>query len=379
MTDLVVISLESWDGVWRRNQHLIWRMLQADAALRVLFVEPPADPSHDVRSGRKPTLGQRPSDRELPGRLWTMRPLKPLPRRLDPGADARIARSIARRARALGMTDPILWVNDPGGAEVSRLTGWPTLYDMTDDWLAADRPAGELARVGAQEQYLLGHAEQVVACSPELQRRKTGLRGKAHDPVALVPNAVDLDAYREPQPRPADLPAGASVVYVGTLHSDRLDVELSAILAKRLTGRATLVLVGPDALTEAAGARLAAAGVVLLGPRAHGDVIAYLQHADVLVVPHVVSSFTDSLDPIKLYEYQAVGRPVVSTRVAGFRDAEGPGIALADGEAFAEAVLAALASSRPFPAGADREVADWDDRAIAMLGILERMNRPGGA
>ena len=54
--------------------------------------------------------------------------------------------------------------------------------------------------------------------------------------------------------------------------------------------------------------------------------IGYLQHADVLVVPHVVTSFTDSLDPIKLYEYQAVGRPVVSTPVAGFRDADDPRI-----------------------------------------------------
>ena len=43
--------------------------------------------------------------------------------------------------------------------------------------------------------------------------------------------------------------------------------------------------------------------------------IAYLQHADVLVVPHLVNAFTDSLDPIKLYEYQAVDKPVISTPV----------------------------------------------------------------
>ena len=56
---------------------------------------------------------------------------------------------------------------------------------------------------------------------------------------------------------------------------------------------------------------------MLLGPRPRDEVIGYLQHADVLVVPHVVTAFTDSLDPIKLYEYQAVGRPVVSTRSRG--------------------------------------------------------------
>ena len=41
MTDLVVVSLEAWDQVWRRNQHLVSRLLARDPSLRVLFVEPP--------------------------------------------------------------------------------------------------------------------------------------------------------------------------------------------------------------------------------------------------------------------------------------------------------------------------------------------------
>ena len=57
--------------------------------------------------------------------------------------------------------------------------------------------------------------------------------------------------------------------------------------------------------------------MVLLGPRSPDELVGYLQHADALIVPHVVDAFTDSLDPIKLYEYQAVGRPVVSTAGRG--------------------------------------------------------------
>ena len=62
----------------------------------------------------------------------------------------------------------------------------------------------------------------------------------------------------------------------------------------------------------------------------------------------MVDAFTDSLDPIKLYEYQAVGRPVVSTAVAGFRDADDDRIVIAAGDEFGDAVLSALAASRPF-------------------------------
>jgi teichuronic acid biosynthesis glycosyltransferase TuaH len=371
VTDLVVISLERWDAVWRRNQHLVWRLLERDAELRVLFVEPPADPTHDLRSRRRPQLGHRPDDTILPGRLWRMRPLKPLPRRIDPRADERLASQIERAARDIGMTAPVLWVNDPGGAVVARRTGWPTLYDMTDDWLAADRAPGELARVAEQERWLLAEAAQVVACSPELARRKQPHRGPEHDPVALVRNAVDTAAYREPRERPADLPPGAVALYVGTLHADRLDVDLTVRLAGAIAGRATVVLVGPDVLSTVARERLRAAGVVLLGSKPSAAVVGYLQHADVLIVPHVVTAFTDSLDPIKLYEYQAADRRVVATPVAGFRDAGDPRIAVADASGFADAVRSALDAKATVVTGAPPE--DWNVRAVEMRGILDRL------
>ena len=111
------------------------------------------------------------------------------------------------------------------------------------------------------------------------------------------------------------------------MHPDRIDVELCEATARALGEAGTLVLVGPNLLaTDQAAAPATTRARVLLGPRPRDAVIGYLQHADVLVVPHVVTEFTDSLDPIKLYEYQAVGRPVVSTPVAGFRDADDPRI-----------------------------------------------------
>ena len=54
MTDLVVISLEVWDEVWRRNQHLIAGLLRTGRVDRVLFVEPAVDIVHDLRSRRRP-------------------------------------------------------------------------------------------------------------------------------------------------------------------------------------------------------------------------------------------------------------------------------------------------------------------------------------
>lgn len=373
MTDLVVISLERWDEVWRRNQHLVAGLLQADPSLRVLFVEPPADPTHDVRSGRIPRFGRGRSEVSdvAPGRLWALQSTKWLPRRLDGRADERLARAVIEAAASLGMRRPLLWMNDPSAVGLTEISGWPTLYDVTDDWLAADRPDSEICRAARNEARLLEIAEEVVVCSRELERRKAS----RDRPVTLIPNAVDAAAYRRPVPRPADLPDGPVALYLGTAHPDRIDVDLCEATANALADSGTLVLVGPNLLGSAVTERLQSRGVRLLGTRSRDDVVGYLQHAQTLVVPHVVTAFTDSLDPIKLYEYQAVGRPIVSTPVAGFRDVEDRRITIADRMSFPDAVVVALAGSWPFPEGADRPTSDWSERVAAMRQVLMRLAR----
>lgn len=282
-------------------------------------------------------------------------------------------------ARRLGLKDPVLWVNDPGGVEVLRASGWPALYDITDDWLVADRPRAELDRLRGQEAQLMAQCRQVVVCSPALRETKSRERE-----VVLVPNAVDLDAYRTLRPRPSDLPAGPVAVYLGTVHRDRVDVELCVDTATRLADghagarAASLVLVGPAPLPPEDLAQLRAAGVHVLGPRPSSQVTAYLQHADVLVVPHVLTPFTASLDPIKAYEYRAAGRQVVATRVPGFADAADPRVHAVDRPDFPDAVAAACARSRPWSAGDLPDVPCWQDRVRQMSDVLDLVRGEGG-
>lgn len=189
MSDLVVISLEAWDQVWRRNQHLVAGLLRADPALRVLFVAPPADPMYAVRSGRAPRPGRGVvAVDDLPGvgagRLWTLEATKWLPRRLHAGGDARLAAQILRATTELEMRRPVLWVNDPvAGAVVLEATGWPALYDVTDDWLLAERSPREHERLVVAEARLLRDCAEVVVCSPTLAASKGATRGSPSSPT----------------------------------------------------------------------------------------------------------------------------------------------------------------------------------------------------
>jgi teichuronic acid biosynthesis glycosyltransferase TuaH len=383
VTDLVVLSLEAWDGVWRRNQHLMAGLLCEDPRLRVLFVEPATDPLHAITSHSRPRIGRglRPVTEGQgvdEARLWLYEPTKVFPRRIDRQVDARWARGIRHTAKRLGFIDPLLWINDPAGANLLTQTVWRALYDITDDWLEADRTSPEHDRLVRDETVILEQCREVVVCSPALVVAKSSTR-----PVTLIPNAVDVAAYRTPAPRPTDLPDGPVAVYLGTIHTDRIDLDLCEATATGVRGHGHLVLVGPALLSPPDRERLIRAGVVLLGAKAHTAVPGYLQHADVLVVPHVVTPFTNSLDPIKLYEYRAVGRPVVSTPVAGFRErSDDPLITIADGAGFVEAVGCALPASTAFPAGVGGDdVPTWDERVMEMGEVIDRLraSAPGGA
>lgn len=376
MTELVMVSLEQWDNVWRRNQHLVAGLLESDPTLRVLFVEPATDPLHDISTGVSPRRGR--GLRLAPpvvgvgsGQLWLYEPTKWLPRRLDPALDRRWARGVARAARRAGFHAPALWANSPSGAHLRRHTGWAALYDVTDDWLAAQRTSREHDRLVFEEGDLLRHCKEVVVCSPSLEQT---MRDRGATRVTLIPNAVDVGAYRRSPPRPTDLPRSPIAVYVGTLHRDRLDVDLCELTARQLGPEGHLVLVGPDRLPPADHDRLTRAGVLILGAKSHTDVPAYLMHADVLVVPHVVDDFTDSLDPIKVYEYLAAARPVVSTPVAGFRETEYVPVTVAEGADFARAVQREALDPSPIPSDNRLEtLPTWAQRVAAMRDVVTRL------
>jgi teichuronic acid biosynthesis glycosyltransferase TuaH len=371
---MVVCSLEPWDGVWRRNQYLVDSLLRSDPSLQVLFVEPPADPIHALTQRRapRPGVGER-IVAGYEGRLRTLQPTKWLPRQLGGGADAMLRHRLRRAIRRLGWSSPRLWINDPGWAALAISSGWPSLYDITDDWVEASRGPREHHRLVAADDDLLGRCDEVVVCSDGLLESKGTRR-----PVTLIKNAVDVARYREQGERPADLPPGPVALYVGTLHEDRLDLELLLETAHRMSGLpGHLVLLGPDALSADNRTRLrSAAAITELGARPKLAVPAYLQHADVLMVPHVVDSFTASLDPLKLYEYLAAGRPVVSTPVAGFREhARTPGFTIAVGESFVDAVVAAC--EQWSPPRTQVEIPDWPDRAAAMRVVINRLGARG--
>jgi teichuronic acid biosynthesis glycosyltransferase TuaH len=366
---LVVCSLEPWSEVRRRMHILVDEMVDLDPTLQVLYVAPPVDVPHRLTKGQFGKLSGRRLQRAHP-RIHVLRPRKWAPRVLGRCADRSLERQVLNAVGELGLHHPLLWVNDAVYASLTVRTGWPAVYDVTDDWLESAQTPRQLARLEANEQLLLERAEAVVVCSPGLAQS----RGRTR-PVELIPNGVDVDLFRTPRSRPPLLPDAPVALYVGTLHTDRLDVALLLELAAARPDL-QIVLVGPNSLPARIDAQLRAVpSIHLLGARPYEQVPAFLQHADVVVIPHLVNPFTESLDPIKAYECLAVGRPTVSTPVAGFRSLGDP-VVVSERSQFVAAVGEALASATPPGAAGslpNTSVPSWRHRAESMASVMQRV------
>lgn len=372
--DVICCSLERWDEVWRRSQFLAAELLRLQPELRLLFVEQAVDiPWSLAHRGWAPLARLRPIGET--GRCWAVRPRKWLPRRMWAGVDRSLGHQVVAAASSLGLRDPLLWINDSTYATLVEETGWRTVYDVTDDWLLETYRPAELSRQRRNDQWLVERANDVVVCSPNLAES----RGQDRS-VHLIPNGVDVDHLRRLQARPKDLPSGPVALYAGTLAETRLDVDLCIGTARELRDRATLVFVGPNSLSAQSTRELQHAGALLLGARSYQVLPGYLQHADVVVVPHRVTPFTESLDPIKARELVAVGRPTVSTPVAGFRDL-GPPVTVVPAERFAAELSAQLGRNflPPGPGPLVSTPSSWSDRAADFLAVLEKVASVEGA
>ena len=137
-----------------------------------------------------------------------------------------------------------------------------------------------------------------------------------------MPNAVEEGRFeREPDPNPALAdPTFAGILakgkpiagYYGAL-ARWFDYELLRETA-RLRPDWSFVLIGPDHDGSLARSKLdRLPNVHWLGPRPYLALPGYLHRFDVATIPFAINDITLATSPLKLYEYFAAGRPVIST------------------------------------------------------------------
>lgn len=339
---LIIASKSPWRPSLRR-EHLIARSAAAEG-IEVVFVERPLD----VRAlRRRGAAGVVDGVDGVDGvEVVAQRTL--VPGHVSDVAQAvdarRLARTLRRWARpgvtTVVATQPWQW------PALAGLRGVRRVVDLADDWGALiPRRAASIralhARIGRE-------ADAVLLASDALAAEL------APAAVTVVPNGVDALVAGPP---PTPVPQAPRLVYAGTL-SERFDAPLLGAALDRLPGWEA-ELFGecqyagrggePSAELRALLGR-ADGRVSWRGPVARTQLAAALDRGRVLIAPHR-STQTRGQDSMKLYDYVARGRAIVTT--PGALGADGAGLAAvheaAGAPAFAAAVAQAAQAAAPVP------------------------------
>jgi glycosyltransferase involved in cell wall biosynthesis len=209
-----------------------------------------------------------------------------------------------RRADILVVTNPLHY-------HITRALRWDRLvYDCLDRY-EGFFPEGSLQRqfVIDCERRLLDEADWVFASAKLLVSEKSNRR-----PVYYLPHGVPVEYFEQHStPRPEDLRdlKGPIAGFIGGIeHWVNLDWVIAA--AEAMPGM-HFVLVG-DVRVDLTRWRIPH-NVRFLGYRPYCDIPRYVATFDVGLIPFQMNHLTEAVNPIKILEYFALGKPVVSSHM----------------------------------------------------------------
>jgi hypothetical protein len=175
------------------------------------------------------------------------------------------------------------------------------------------------------------------------------------------------------------LPRGRKIVgYVGAIY-EWIDLELVMETALRLP-QYDFVMVGPVKESFHELVKKKPNNMVFLGAQEYKTIPAYINNFDICLIPFKNTDIADSTDPIKLYEYFSIGKPVVATnmhQLKRYNDNKLLKIAVDSGQ-FAEAIEQFSLKDNDEWREARRRIAEnnsWEKKAKIMIGAIERAAR----
>ncbi|MCB0178132.1 MAG: glycosyltransferase [Anaerolineae bacterium] len=321
--DILCFSSTDWEGVWGSRQQVMLRF--ARRGYRVLYIERPVGLEHLLRYDhfrrrkfRRWREGLRRVENNL--HILSLPPLVPgryYSTSINNINYRFVRRWLQRYTKKWGIDRPILWLYLPEhGPLVGQFNELLSVYHCIDEW-TANTTGRKRATISALETELLGRVDLVLANSPPTYENK-----RRYNPQTYrIPSGVDVDFFTQAlNPATAIHPALAHITspiigYSGHVN-ERLNYQVIEYLARQRPAW-SFVFVGdtyPWTLDTPPLNRLRQLpNVYFLGKYPYAEMPALIKGMDVCLVPYVSDERGYYRSPLKLYEYLAAGKPVVST------------------------------------------------------------------
>jgi len=373
----IVYFGNDWHAENRTSSHHVARRLARSRP--VLYVDSPGmrapnASGRDLRRALRKLAAALRRPERVGAQLWHCT-VPQLPFRRVPGVEAlnrAFGQWAVRRAmRAAGIGRCLSWFMLPHpGFLAGRLGESLCVYYCVDDYAA--HPGVDAAMIEQRDRALSRQADIVFVAPPSLLQPKRALN--AH--VLYAPHGVDVELFGRaaapdtPVPSAARDLGGPVIGFHGSLH-EWIDIPLIAWLAgARPDWR--FLLVGHAAADVAALRGLD--NIVMVGAQPYDTLPQWAKAYDVAMIPYRSTRQVANANPLKLREYLATGKPVVSTRNPEIEKFAHLVRIADDRAAFLAAIEDALAHDTPAAVRARMAaVADqtWDRRVDDVLAAVE--------
>jgi len=278
---------------------------------------------------------------------------------------------IRRMLRKLRMKTPVVWVVCPAACDSAiKMNRAKLVYQRTDRF--EDDPNVDRDTILAYDRKLKAAADVTVYVNRLLYDQEADQCRKA----LFLDHGVDYEMFATAE-LASDVPADIAdikkpvVGYFGALDGHKLDTGFLEAVADRLPDASFVFIGKPSVDCSVLSTRK---NVWMLGQKTYEEIPHYGKCFDVAILPWRVNKWTEAANPIKLKEYLALGKPIVSTpaftELQEYDDvvyeAETP-------EEFAECIEKAYSEDSPDLVGKRRAKvsrASWDSKAELVLGEL---------
>jgi glycosyltransferase involved in cell wall biosynthesis len=289
----------------------------------------------------------------------------------------RVAEAVRATQQRLGFDHTALVLSSPMYAPLAPLTRPDVLVlDAVDNLLQHPELEYVYPEIARGYEMLRRDADLIFTTGEPLRE----FLGAGRDRVWFVPNGVDPAQFQPdaPHPVPPDLRAlpRPIVGYSGKMQ-ERIDIELMQAVAAALPA-VSFVLIGQILNRAWMEPLYRVPNIHFLGDKTYAQLPDYLAAFDVCIIPHHVGKYEHGGTALKLYEYMAMRKPIVTTGIGGV-DMFADRICIANSaEAFAGGIrryLAALRAQEPIPGIADPLPPGntWQEKAAFILDrIAER-------
>jgi glycosyltransferase involved in cell wall biosynthesis len=304
--EIIVVSQVPWDYLWQRNHHTMARISQSAKVLYATPI-PTVTAAKEGKTIRDLSAGKHGEN------LMHYRPLV-LWGDSRCGAVRALNRdflrnSLASHARKNGMggRSRVLWFYSPTfGSLAGRLGEDLVVYDIQDEYSAFSWYPRDTAE---RERALLSKCDLVFTGTLQLRKNKEQYNRRIH----FVQCGVESDHFSMSREESVTVPDDVSGIpkpvlgYFG-LVDGRLDIAMLEEVAKRRPDW-NILLIGPAHIATSR------PNIFMIGKREYRDLPRYLRAFDICLIPFVMNENTRNLNPTKLLEYFASGKPVISAPI----------------------------------------------------------------